>query len=697
MARRIIVTSALPYVNNIPHLGTLVCVISADVYTRYLRLRDRNVISVLGTDEHGTTAETKALEEGVTPRQLVDRFFAIHKDIYEWFNCEFDCLGRTTSPNNHKISQDIFLRLYRNGYISEKEEEHPYCEHCKRFLADRFVAGTCPFCGFQDARGDQCDSCGKLLNPSELASSRCKVCGASPVTRKSRHLFIDLPKIEPKLREWMKGVEGSWSQNARSMTQAWLREGLRPRAITRDLKWGIAVPLPGYEDKVFYSWFDAPIGYISITADNRADWAEWWKDPETRLVQFMGKDNIPFHTILFPAFCIGADDNYTLVRELSVNEYLNYEGGKFSKSRNIGIFGDDAHGIGIPADVWRYYLMINRPEKADTEFSWEDFQEKLNNELVANLGNLVNRTMTFLDRYFKGTVPAAIPDPRLTGPVKGHIEKIDRLYSEIRLKDALREVMALSKFGNQYFQEQEPWKSVRTEPRLAAETIANLASLIKDLGIVIQPFLPATAAKIHEQLGVKGLKWSDLGRPIKDGQKTAKPRLLFAKLDSVAELKQRFSGRKHEFMLDLRVGLITEASEHPKADKLMVLQVDLGTEQRQIVSGVREHYKKKDLVGRKILVVTNLMMSTLRGIESNGMLLAADVAGEPKIIFVEGRPGEQVQLMHRPVTESVLTFADFNKHNKLSVVNGMLAYEGVGLAVDGSAIAVDAPDKSQVR
>ena len=694
---KIIVTSALPYVNNVPHLGTVVCIISADVYARYLKLKGKEVISVLGTDEHGTTAETKALEEGMTPKELVDKYFKIHKGIYDWFNCSFDCFGRTSSEQNHKISQDIFKKLYKHGYIVEKEVEQLFCESCKRFLSDRFVEGVCPFCGFEDARGDQCDKCGKLLSPEELKSPRCKICKQHPVMKKSRHLYIDLPKLEPRLRAWMDSVKENWSQNALTMTDAWLKEGLRPRAITRDLRWGIPVPLEGFEDKVFYSWFDAPIGYISITAENRDDWKDWWKDEKTRLVQFMGKDNIPFHTILFPSFCIGAADGYTLVKDLSVNEYLNYEGGKFSKSRNIGVFGDDAMQTGVPADVWRYYLMINRPERADTEFSWDDFKEKLNNELVANLGNLVNRTVTFLNRYFDSVVPDAELDNEFYCKVEEKLEKIESCYEEIRLKEAAREVMQLARLGNQYFQENEPWKLVSADKAKAEKVMLTLANLIKDLSVVAKPLMPKAADEIASQLNLGPIKWNATDNSLA-GQKVCKAELLFRKLDSVEEFRKRYGGRSMEFPFELKVAEIKEVKEHPDADKLMVLSLDVGDEKRQIVAGVKGYYKPDELIGKRIIIVTNLMIAKLRGVESNGMLLAADVEGKPHIIFAErSEPGEAVKPEGMQVSAEILSIEQFRKMNRLQISKGKLCYDCNALITKNEEIISDAPDGSAVR
>ncbi len=651
---RVLVTSALPYVNNVPHLGNLVCVISADVYTRFLRLLGKNVISVLGTDEHGTTTETKALEEGITPQECVDKYFAIHKDIYLWFNNDYDCLGRSSSMENHKITKDIFLKLKANGYIIKDIVEQVFCIKCEKFLADRFVEGTCPHCNYENARGDQCEKCGKLLNPEELIEVRCKVCGASPEIRETEHLFIDLPKLRPDLELWMWKKEKTWSENARTMTNAWLKEGLKPRCITRDLKWGI--PVPDFPNKVFYSWFDAPIGYIGITAENKKDWHDWWhSSKKTKLVQFMGKDNIPFHTILFPSFLIGAKDDYTLMDSIDVNEYMNYESGKFSKSRGEGVFGDDAKESGIPADVWRYYIMINRPEKADTVFTWGDFQEKLNTELVGNLGNLINRTVVFLSKFYDSKIPK-LKENSLS--LKEEYDKIHESYENIQLKKALKQIMGVAKSGNQYFQEQEPWKHVKDNPEKAGNALAVLANFAKDLAILAQPFLPATADKIFDQLKLdkKFLKWENLGKDLlKQGHKIGQPEILFQKLEDkqVIEFKQRFAGKKKVEenklelpfeILNLRVAEIKEVKDHPEADKLYIMKIDIGRPS-QIVAGLRKHYTKDELLGKKIIVVSNLEPAKLRGQDSNGMLLAADDGKQVGLLFVEeAKPGDSATM-----------------------------------------------------
>jgi len=713
---RVLVTSALPYVNNVPHLGNLVCVISADVYARYLRLKGENVIYVLGTDEHGTTTETRALKEGLTPREVCDKYAKIHKKIYDWFECSPDCWGRSSSKHNHELTKDIFLKLLRNGYIIESEVEQAYCEKCQRFLSDRYIFGVCPFCGYENARGDQCEKCGKLLEPKMLLQPRCEICSTTPVFKRSKHLFIDLPKIEPKLRKWIAKNESKWSLNARTMTHAWLKEGLQPRCITRDLKWGIPVPYKGYENKVFYSWFDAPIAYISITKENRTDWREWWLNPErVNLVQFMGKDNIPFHTILFPASLIGTGDNYTLMNEISVNEYLNYEGGMFSKSKHVGVFGDDAIDTGIKPDVYRYYIMVNRPEKTDTEFAWEDFMEKNNNELVANLGNLVYRTTSFVYRFMNGLAPnPKKPLPKYAQEFvkewKAIVTKIDNALAKIELKRALRGVMELSKLGNRFFQEHQPWKGIKENPDEANTTIYLLINLVKDLAILVAPYLPATSCGIQEQLRISGLSWASLCQlSIEPGHTISKPKILFEKIDKakVEELKARFSGQgkaEHPLAkLELRVAEVLSVVEHPKADKLYILKINLGKEQRQIIAGLRGHMPKEDLVGKRIVVVANLEPATLRGEESNGMLLAAVKGNQLRVLEApRSKPGMRVYAEGVEFKSGLgrITLNEL-KEAKLAVEQGMVVSRANGkpkpLRTKHEPIKVDMPDGSSVE
>ncbi len=684
MEKRLI-TSALPYVNNIPHLGNLIQVLSADVFARYCRLRGYETLYVCGTDEYGTATETRAKEEGITPRELCERYYKIHSDIYEWFNIAFDRFGRTSTPNHTKITQDIFLKLDENDYIRERTIEQLFCEKCDMFLADRYVRGTCPHCSYEEARGDQCENCGKLLDPTDLIDPRCGVCGTTPLIRETSHLYIDLPAILPKLQEWMSKAskEGDWAHNARQMTQAWIRDGLRERGITRDLKWGIPVPKDGYRNKVFYVWFDAPIGYISITSNHTEEWESWWKNPkEVRLYQFVGKDNIPFHTVIFPSSLLGSGDEWTLLHHMSSTEYLNYETGKFSKSKGIGVFGNDARETGIAPDVWRFYMCYNRPESSDALFTWSDFRDKVNSELIGNLGNLVNRSLTFVSRYFDGVVPGEVSktegDSKRSEEFWQEVESIEREIAEslenVRLRDGFRQIFRLSSAGNKRFQDEEPWKTVKEDRPKTARLIRDLVYLIRDLAILANPYIPQTALKITKMLGLNEISWDELGK--RTGiTRIAKPELLFQKLedDQIEGLRRRFSGNQSEregpmekfrSLLDLRVARIEKVERHPKADKLYIETISLGNETRQIVSGLVPYYKEEELEGRNVILVYNLKSVKLRGVESQGMLLAAEAGDTIEVIFADkAEPGDRVVVegdeAREPVEPEEITIDDF--------------------------------------
>ncbi|MGP1432071.1 MAG: methionine--tRNA ligase [Treponema sp.] len=582
--KRKLITSALPYVNNIPHLGNLIQVLSADVFARFCRLRGYTSLYVCGTDEYGTATETKALEEGKTPRELCDYYHTIHRDIYHWFNIAFDYFGRTSTPQQTEIVQGIFKDIEKNGFIKEHSMEQLHCAQCNRFLADRYVRGTCPHCGYEDARGDQCEACGKLLEPTELKAPRCSTCGAAPEPRSTKHLYIDLPGIVPQYEPWMQkaSVAGQWSNNAVQMTKGWLRDGLQERAITRDLKWGIPVPKAGFEDKVFYVWFDAPIGYISITKCftdlTGADWKNWWLEQnDIELFQFIGKDNIPFHTVIFPSSLIASGKDWVKLHHISSSEYLNYESGKFSKSKGIGVFGSDAKDSGIPADMWRFYIFYNRPEKNDALFTWKDFQERVNSELVGNLCNLINRTLTFVSRYYDGVIPqrdgmaSAREDVRavtegLRAAAKYSIEKITALLEEAELRDAFHELFTLSSVANKAFQDGEPWKNREGDPEKAEALLCELCYLIKDLLILMHPYMPEYADAVASFLSFK--IWSgnvfDWEHPVQPRPENAlawenllersglkrvqKPAIIFKTLenDVIAAYRERYAGSQKE-------------------------------------------------------------------------------------------------------------------------------------------------------
>merc|ERR1719509_111382 len=556
--RNIMITSALPYVNNVPHLGNIVgCVLSADVYARFARLRDYNVLYVCGTDEYGTATDNKALEAGVTPREICDKYNALHSQIYDWFNISFDKFGRTTTDQQTEIAQKIFWDLHKAGHTLEQDMEQLKCDGCDQFLADRFVEGECPLCAYPDARGDQCDKCGKLINAIELKNPRCKRCGKSPTVRTSGHIFLDLPKVESSLVSWMDKSSPAWTNNARVIAKSWVKGGLMPRCITRDLKWGTPVPLKGYEDKVFYVWFDAPIGYISITAQYTPDWELWWKNPENvEYWQFMAKDNVPFHSVVFPATLLATGQSWTLVTRLMSTEYLNYEDSKFSKSRGIGVFGNDAQDTGIPADVWRFYLMAIRPESQDSAFKWEDLMTKVNAELLANLGNFVNRATKFTKDNFGSKVPEMAltnEDWELVARVNQELANYIAQLEDAREREGITTVFNISRLGNQLMQHNTPWKLVKgsAEERARAGTVVGLSvNLACLLCVLIQPYMPAMAARLEQQLAVPAGRLARLPTTLHcflpAGHTIGEPSPLVEEIKPalVEQLKARYQGKQ---------------------------------------------------------------------------------------------------------------------------------------------------------
>ncbi len=734
MKKRLI-TSALPYVNNIPHLGNLMQVLSADVFARFCRSRGYETMYICGTDEYGTASETRALQEGVTPRELCDRYHEIHKKIYEWFNISFDHFGRTSTPLQTEIVQHIFAECDRNGYITEKETEQLYCPDCHRFLADRFVSGTCPHCGYDGARGDQCEKCGTLLDPTELVDPKCSVCGATPVLRKTKNLYINLPKLLPVFKEWMDkaSVDGFWAKNAVQITNSWLRDGLQERCITRDLKWGIPVNKPGYEDKVFYVWFDAPIGYISITANKTDNWEYWWRDPEnTELYQFIGKDNIPFHTVVFPCSLLATREKWTMLYHMSSTEYLNYEGGKFSKSKGIGIFGNDVEETGIPADVWRFYMFYNRPEKSDFTFTWADFQEKVNKELIGNLSNLVNRTLTFVKRFYDGSVGEGELDASIAEAARSKEAEITEALERADERDAIRAIFELSDIGNKAFQDGEPWKVRKEDPEKAAVLLRTLLYLIRDLAVMVSPYMPETGRRILSFIGSEDAAWDSVGS-FSGSISVGSAELLFEKLedDRIAELRERYSGSQAERMerekaeaapkegnkmenaadtqnetlseqfarrVILKVSKIVKVEKHPGGDKLYILTLDCGEEEpRVIVSSIVPFYREDELLDHNIVLVSNLKPANFRGVKSRGMLLAASdpTAEDPhstcEVIFADDiAPGTVIKYEGEGEVEKVTTYIkpDHFFAMPMKTIDGYVTIEGKKLGADGKFLRV---------
>lgn len=622
-----IVTSALPYVNNIPHLGNIICILSADVYQRFLKNQGEDVISILGTDEHGTTTEKIAKEKGMTPRQVVDYYYKIHKESYEWFKLDFDCFGRTSNKENHEITQHMYKKLNENNYIKEKETKQLYDETQNMFLSDRFVEGTCPHCGFEKARGDQCDDCGKLLDPLELNNPVSTISNTKPIVRKTNHLYLRLDKLQGEIENHFEKNKDTYSKNAKEITKSWLNEGLKERAITRDLQWGIKVPRKGFENKVFYVWFDAPIGYVSITKKHKADWRKIWSESkDTKLVQFMGKDNVPFHSVLFPAIQIGTKENWKTVDVINSNEYLMYEGDQFSKSRNKGVFANNAKDSNIDPDVWRYYLTSIRPETNDTNFSWDDMQEKVNSDLVNNFGNLINRSLSFIKKQAGSKIQGF--DKK---PYAKDVDEILQLQYEIKQRKYVKKTMQLANKANKYFQESEPWKTIKTNPKKAENDLALIVNWIKDLAVLLNPIMPAKTRQVLRLLNVDEEPSKSLLEKKLENHEVGEPSIIFTKLEDedIQELKQKYGAVNEELKekvskLDLRVGKITEVKKHPNADKLYIEKIRVGDQTKQIISGLVGHYKPEELMGKTVVVLYNLKPALLRGEKSEGMLLAVE-------------------------------------------------------------------------
>lgn len=660
--RRTNITTALPYANGPVHIGHLAGVyVPADIYARYLRNKGEEVVFIGGSDEHGVPITIKARKEGVTPQDIVDRYHEIIKRSFEEFGISFDVYSRTTSKTHYRVASDFFKKLYDKGEFIEQTSEQYYDEEAGQFLADRYIMGKCPHCGNERAYGDQCESCGTSLSPTDLINPQSAISGSKPVMRQTRHWYLPLDKHEAWLRDYILNNHKEWKTNVYGQCKSWLDVGLQPRAVSRDLDWGVPVPLPDAEGKVLYVWFDAPIGYISNTIElcseqpeKFGNWERWWKDPETRLVHFIGKDNIVFHCIVFPAM-LKAEGSYILPDNVPANEFLNLEGDKISTSRNWAVWLHE-YLVDMPdkQDVLRYVLTANAPETKDNDFTWRDFQVRNNSELVAIYGNFINRTLVLTGKYFDGKVPPLGTLEDIDSDVLAQIAdskaKIEQLLDNFHFRDALREAMNLARTGNKYLADTEPWKLAKTDMNRVA-TILNVAlQLSANLNIAFEPFLPFSSAKLRKMLQFDSVRWADFGKTelLPAGHALGKTELLFEQIDD-ATIEQQINKLQQtkaanavqsqtvkavketvefdDFLkLDIRVGTVVECSKVPKADKLLQFRIDDGMGGRTIVSGIAAHYPEPEkLVGTQVCFVANFAARKLRGIDSEGMILSAEM------------------------------------------------------------------------
>ena len=657
--KRYMVTSALPYANGPIHIGHLAGVyVPADIYVRYLRLRGREVKWVCGSDEHGVPITIRASQEGVSPQAVVDKYHELIKRSFEEFGMTFDIYHRTSSPLHHATAAEFFTTLYDKGEFVEMESEQYYDEEAEQFLADRYLIGTCPHCGFEKAYGDQCEKCGSSLNGADLINPHSALSGSKPVLRKTKHWYLPLDKYEPFLRRWILEQHQEWKGNVYGQCKSWLDAGLKPRAVTRDLNWGVPVPLEGATGKVLYVWFDAPIGYISATKALTSDWERYWKDEDTRLVHFIGKDNIVFHCIVFPAM-LRAHGGYILPDNVPANEFLNIEGQKVSTSRNWAVWLNEyLKDFPNRQDALRYTLAANMPETKDNDFTWKDFQSRNNSELVAILGNFVNRVMVLTCKHFQGTVPPkgvmTAEDEAVVSSIMTHREGIERAVESFHFRDALKEYMDLARVGNKYLAEMEPWKLVKTDAGRTATVLHVSLQLLSALAGLGEPFLPFTTKKLLAMLRKERIAWDTVGvEMLPEGYQVGEPELLFTKIEDdaiEAQIKKLHENARaasdsaavedraevapmkpligiEDFdKIDLRVGRILTAEKVEKSNKLLKFTVDTGIDRRTVLSGISKHFSAEQMVGKRVLMVVNLAPRKMMGIESQGMLLFAEGA-----------------------------------------------------------------------
>ncbi len=664
--KRTLITTALPYANGPIHIGHLAGVyVPADIYTRYLRLKNEEVLLIGGSDEHGVPITLKAKNEGITPQDVVDKFHKIIKESFQKFGISFDVYSRTSSKIHHETASEIFRKLYDTGKLIEQTTEQYYDEENKQFLADRYITGTCPKCGFEKAYGDQCESCGTSLSPTELINPVSMISGNPPMLKETKHWYLPLDQYEPWLKEWILEGHKEWKPNVYGQCKSWIDGGLQPRAVTRDLDWGVPVPVEGTEGKVLYVWFDAPIGYISATKelfnslsptgrDGEGLWEKYWKDPETRMLHFIGKDNIVFHCIIFPSM-LRAEGTYNLPENVPANEFLNLENDKISTSRNWAVWLHEyLEEFPGKEDVLKYVLTANAPETKDNDFTWIDFQTRNNNELVAILGNFVNRALVLTQKYFDGLVPEC---GKLSGSDKDTLSAMTTIKAEVeksldsfRIREALKNAMDLARLGNKYLADEEPWKVVKTDPERVKTILYVSLQITANLTICLEPFLPFSMNKLRGFLNLSKLDWDKLGNQnlLNAGHQLNAPELLFEKIeDSVidsqvqklldtkkanemAQAKAAPAKENIEFndfgKMDIRVGTIIEAEKVAKTKKLLKLKIDTGIDQRTVVSGIAEYYEPESLIGKQVSILVNLAPKNLKGIESQGMILCAENA-----------------------------------------------------------------------
>ena len=666
--KRYLITSALPYANGPLHIGHLAGVyVPSDIYTRYLRMKGADVISICGSDEHGVPITLKARKEGITPQEVVDRYHTLNKKAFEDFGIAFDIYSRTSNKVHYETASEFFLKLYNKGEFTEKISEQYYDEEAGCFLADRYIMGTCPHCGNENAYGDQCEKCGTSLSPNDLINPHSTISGSKPVLRETLHWYLPLDKYEGWLKKWILEDHKEWKTNVFGQCKSWIDQGLQPRAVSRDLDWGVPVPVEGAKGKVLYVWFDAPIGYISATKELTPDWEKYWKDPETKMVHFIGKDNIVFHCIIFPAM-LKAEGSFILPENVPANEFLNLENDKISTSRNWAVWLHEyLEEFPGKQDVLRYTLCSNAPETKDNDFTWKDFQARNNNELVAILGNFVNRTLVLTGKYYDGRVPergeADENDSSVLKEISKIRENVETSLETYRFREALREAMNLARLGNKYLADTEPWKIDKTDPE-RVKTIMNIAlQITANLTIVLEPFLPFSMSKLRKWINIDLHKWDDAGRDdlLKPGHLINKPELLFEKIEDEAIQKQisKLESTKkanesasakilpskdpvtfNDFTkVDIRTATILEAEKVPKTTKLLKLKIDTGLDVRTIVSGIAEYYEAESIIGRQISIVANLEPRKIKGIESKGMILMAEDK-DGKLVMVT--PAEKV-------------------------------------------------------